>query len=98
MYNNRIILLFLVIVKAASGPRYVVGVRVKLDKDKLTVGARVSLDVTTLTIMRLLPREVDPVVFNMLSEGIFDVFFFNPEIPEKSHLLISVVSTIKSEL
>lgn len=56
------------IVKASSGPRYVVGVRVKLDKEKLTVGTRVALDVTTLTIMRILPREVDPVVFNMLSE------------------------------
>lgn len=29
---------------------------------------RVSLDMTTLTIMRALPREVDPVVFNMLTE------------------------------
>jgi len=56
------------IVKASSGPRYVVGVRVKLDKSKLTVGTRVSLDMTTLTIMRILPREVDPVVFHMLNE------------------------------
>eukprot|EP00330_Aristerostoma_sp_ATCC50986_P007193 CAMPEP_0114587766 /NCGR_PEP_ID=MMETSP0125-20121206/10650_1 /TAXON_ID=485358 ORGANISM="Aristerostoma sp., Strain ATCC 50986" /NCGR_SAMPLE_ID=MMETSP0125 /ASSEMBLY_ACC=CAM_ASM_000245 /LENGTH=387 /DNA_ID=CAMNT_0001783853 /DNA_START=22 /DNA_END=1185 /DNA_ORIENTATION=+ len=56
------------IVKASSGPRYVVGVRVKLDKDKLIVGTRVSLDMTTLTIMRILPREVDPVVFHMLNE------------------------------
>ena len=55
--------------KASSGPRYVVGVRVKLDKDKLIVGTRVSLDMTTLTIMRILPREVDPVVFHMLNEG-----------------------------
>lgn len=29
---------------------------------------RVSLDMTTLTIMRILPREVDPVVFHMLAE------------------------------
>eukprot|EP00210_Caulerpa_lentillifera_P002035 g1950.t1 len=56
------------IVKASSGPRYVVGVRSKLDKAKLISGARVALDMTTLTIMRALPREVDPVVFNMLSE------------------------------
>lgn len=27
-----------------------------------------SLDMTTLTIMRILPREVDPMVFNMLAE------------------------------
>ena len=57
-----------VIVKASSGPRYVVGVRAKVDRAKLTPGTRVALDMTTLTIMRYLPREVDPVVFNMLSE------------------------------
>jgi 26S proteasome regulatory subunit T4 len=56
------------IVKASSGPRYVVGVKVKLEKSKLTVGTRVSLDMTTLTIMRILPREVDPIVYHMLSE------------------------------
>ena len=28
-----------------------------------------ALDVTTLTIMRILPREVDPVVFNMTQAG-----------------------------
>lgn len=58
-----------VIVKASSGPRYVVGVRPKVNSKKLTAGARVSLDMTTLTIMRHLPREVDPMVFNMLSEA-----------------------------
>ena len=46
------------IVKASSGPRYVVTCKVKLDKSKLVSGIRVSLDMTTLTIMRLLPREV----------------------------------------
>lgn len=56
------------IVKASSGPRYVVGCRNKVDKDKLTAGTRVVLDMTTLTIMRALPREVDPVVYNMLHE------------------------------
>jgi len=56
------------IVKASSGPRYVVGCRSKVDKDKLTSGTRVALDMTTLTIMRALPREVDPVVFSMLTE------------------------------
>ena len=54
-----------VIVKASSGPRYVVGCRNKIDKAKLLQGTRVSLDMTTLTIMRHLPREVDPVVFHM---------------------------------
>jgi len=56
------------IVKASSGPRYVVGVRKKVDKAKLLSGVRVSLDMTTLTIMRILPREVDPTVYNMLNE------------------------------
>lgn len=46
------------IVKASSGPRYVVGCRTKLDKSKLTTGVRVALDMTTLTIMRPMPREV----------------------------------------
>jgi len=56
------------IVKASSGPRYVVGCRNKLNKEKLKSGTRVALDMTTLTIMRSLPREVDPIVFNMLTE------------------------------
>ena len=58
----------LVIVKASSGPRYVVGCRSKVDKEKLTQGTRVALDMTTLTIMRILPREVDPLVYNMSTE------------------------------
>lgn len=57
------------IVKASSGPRYVVGCRNKVDKSKLTAGTRVALDMTTLTIMRALPREVDPVVYNMLHDS-----------------------------
>lgn len=56
------------IVKASSGPRYVVGCRSKLDKKALKQGTRVALDMTTLTIMRPMPREVDPTVFNMLNE------------------------------
>jgi 26S proteasome regulatory subunit T4 len=57
------------IVKASSGPRYVVTCKEKLDRNKLTNGVRVALDMTTLTIMRVLPREVDPLVFNMLHES-----------------------------
>ncbi|KAB0344863.1 hypothetical protein FD754_021789 [Muntiacus muntjak] len=45
------------IVKATNGPRYV-----------LKPGTRVALDMTTLTIMRYLPREVDPLVYNMSHE------------------------------
>jgi len=56
------------IVKASSGPRYVVGCRTRLDQAKLKPGTRVSLDMTTLTIMRVLPREVDPTVFHMQSD------------------------------
>jgi 26S proteasome regulatory subunit T4 len=56
------------IVKASSGPRYVVGVRTRVPRDKLVAGVRVALDMTTLTIMRILPREVDPLVYNMSTE------------------------------
>ena len=61
------------IVKASNGPRYVVGSRRQLDKSKLKQGSRVALDMTTLTIMRLLPREVDPLVYNMSHEDPGDV-------------------------
>jgi 26S proteasome regulatory subunit T4 len=60
-------------VKAASGPRYIVGCRPKIDKQKLKPGIRISLDMTTYTIMRILPREVDPNVHNMLAEDPGDV-------------------------
>ncbi len=56
------------IVKASSGPRYVVGCRSNLNKATLQQGVRVALDMTTLTIMRVLPREVDPLVYNMSLE------------------------------
>lgn len=56
------------IVKASSGSRYVVTVRPKIPKTKLKAGARVALDMTTLCIMRILPREVDPMVFSMSAE------------------------------
>lgn len=54
-------LLLSVIVKATNGPRYVVGCRRQLDKNKLKSGTRVALDMTTLTIMRYLPREVKTI-------------------------------------
>ncbi|KAJ0403825.1 hypothetical protein P43SY_003922 [Pythium insidiosum] len=63
------------IVKASSGPRYVVGCRTKVDKSKLKSGTRVALDMTTLTIMRALPREVDPTVYHMLNEDAGNVSF-----------------------
>jgi hypothetical protein len=66
---------FVVIVKATNGPRYVVGCRRQLDKAKLKSGTRVALDMTTLTIMRYLPREVDPLVYNMSHEDPGDVSY-----------------------
>lgn len=66
--NDIILTLRIVIVKASSGPRYVVGCRNKVDKTKLKAGTRVALDMTTHTVMRILPREVDPVVFHMMTE------------------------------
>merc|ERR1711928_54136 len=63
------------IVKATNGPRYVVGCRRQLDKAKLKSGTRVALDMTTLTIMRYLPREVDPLVYNMSHEDPGDVTY-----------------------
>ena len=59
------------IVKATNGPRYVVGCRRQLDKAKLRPGTRVALDMTTLTIMRYLPREVDPLVYNMSRQPLY---------------------------
>ncbi|KAL7006033.1 26S proteasome subunit rpt4 [Cystobasidiomycetes sp. EMM_F5] len=63
------------IVKASSGPRYVVGCRSSVNRDKLKPGTRVALDMTTLTIMRVLPREVDPLVYNMSIEDPGNVSF-----------------------
>eukprot|EP00915_Cephaloidophora_sp_WS-2016_P008774 GHVH01012292.1.p1 GENE.GHVH01012292.1~~GHVH01012292.1.p1 ORF type:complete len:396 (+),score=60.38 GHVH01012292.1:124-1311(+) len=57
------------IVKASSGPRYVVGCRQKIDRKLLVPGTRVSLDMTTLTVMKILPREVNPTVFTMSQES-----------------------------
>jgi len=48
--------------------RYVVGCRSVLDRSKMKEGTRVSLDMTTLTIMKILEREVDPLVYKMTKE------------------------------
>jgi 26S proteasome regulatory subunit T4 len=63
------------IVKASSGPRYIVGCRSQLDRSKLVHDARVALDMTTLTIMRILPREVDPLIYSMATEDPGDASF-----------------------
>ena len=75
LINRLLIVSIIVIVKASSGPRYVVGCRSKVDKAKLKQGTRVALDMTTLTIMRMLPREVDPLVYNMSLEDPGQVSF-----------------------
>ena len=49
--------------------------RFQLDVSKLKAGTRVTLDMTTFTIMRVLPREVDPQVYEMLHEDPGDVSF-----------------------
>lgn len=63
------------IIKASSGPRYIVGVRNSADRSKLKKGVRVTLDITTLTIMRILPRETDPLVYNMTTFSPGDITF-----------------------
>merc|ERR1712087_980938 len=64
-----------IMVKAASGPRYVVGCRPKIDKEKLKPGVRITLDMQTYTIMSVLPREVDPNVHNMAAEDPGDIAY-----------------------
>jgi len=65
------------LVKLTSGPRYVVGCRTGVDKENLKPGDRVALDMATMIIMRKLPREVDPRVFNMLTEDPGEVSYTN---------------------
>lgn len=66
--RSSLTVLYQVIVKASSGPRYVVSYRPAIPAAKLKPQSRVSLDMTTLTIMRILPREVDPMVYKMSLE------------------------------
>lgn len=65
------------IVKASNGPRYIVGFRSSISPADLKQGVRVALDITTLTIMRILPREVDPLVYNMTTLDPGDLSFNN---------------------
>jgi len=62
-----------IMVRVSSGPRYIVGVRPKIDKNLLKPGIRCTLDITTYTIMSILPREVDPTVHSMSAEDPGDV-------------------------
>lgn len=56
------------IVKLLNGPRYVVTCKKAIEREDLKIGTRISLDFSTLTIMRILPRELDPAVYNMMME------------------------------
>ena len=56
------------IVKTVNGSRYLVHCKKSIDKSRLKVGTRIALDFTTLTIMRILPHEIDPRVYNMMME------------------------------
>ena len=56
------------IVKTINGSRYLVHCKKSIDKSRLKVGTRIALDFTTLTIMRILPHEIDPRVYNMMME------------------------------
>jgi 26S proteasome regulatory subunit T4 len=80
------------IVKSTNGPRYLVGCRRALDRELLKTGTRVSLDTTTLTIMRVLPREVDPMIYSMSHEDPGDVSFASiGGLPEQVRQLREVV-------
>ena len=56
------------IVKTVNGSRYLVHCKKSIDKTRLKVGTRIALDFTTLTIMRILPHQIDPRVYNMMTE------------------------------
>lgn len=56
------------IVKTSQGPRYVVGCKASIDRNLISSTTRVALDLTTLTIMKVLPREVDPLVYSMAED------------------------------
>jgi len=80
------------IVKASSEPHYVVRCHNKVKKEKLKQGTRVALDMTTLTIMRILPREIDLLVYNMSLEDLDKVNFAGiGELSEQIHELKEVI-------
>ena len=56
------------IIKTINGSRYLVHCKKAIDKTRLKVGTRVAIDFTTLTIMRILPHEIDPRVYSMMTE------------------------------
>lgn len=63
------------VVKTSQGPRYVVGAKKSLDRNKMVSNTRVALDITTMTIMKLLKREIDPTIFSMTEDSPGNVDF-----------------------
>uniref|UniRef100_A0A803LP95 AAA+ ATPase domain-containing protein n=1 Tax=Chenopodium quinoa TaxID=63459 RepID=A0A803LP95_CHEQI len=58
-----------------SNEEWIVGCHDKVDKEKLISGTRVILDKTTLTILGILPREVSPLVYNMIHKDSRDISY-----------------------
>ncbi|MDP2434993.1 MAG: hypothetical protein Q8P67_04565 [archaeon] len=63
------------IVKASSGPRYVVGCRKQVDKTKLTAGTRVALDMYVL-ISSFSQKPISLLFQSSHFFSSFDLFFF----------------------
>ena len=57
-----------IIVKLQQGSRYVVNAKKAIDPSILKVGTRVTLDFSTLTIFNVLPRQVEPAIYKMMTE------------------------------
>ena len=75
VHRQGLIINYVLMINSMIQATNVVGWRRQLEKSKLKPGTRVALDMTTLTIMRYLPREVDPLVYNMSHEDPGDVSY-----------------------
>ncbi len=69
--------------KASSGLRYIISFRPALPLAEFKPGVRVSLDMTVLTIIRIPPRELDPLVCERSLEDPGGATFagINPHLP-----------------
>ena len=75
VHRQGLIINYVLMINSMIQATNVVGWRRQLEKSKLKPGTRAALDMTTLTIMRYLPREVDPLVYNMSHEDPGDVSY-----------------------
>ncbi|CAM0909146.1 unnamed protein product [Alopecurus aequalis] len=62
-------------VKDGRGHEYLVSCRSEMNRENLAKGTRVCFDRASVTIMRVLPPEVDPLVFNMIHKDPGNVSF-----------------------